>query len=364
MFFDDFDDLQFNDLDPDDFLYSLYLNLGNLMFLDGGGAGPGGGREKAVNTELYYRWSEQEMPDSDLLSYKPATPVYQGINSINGGHWFIIQELQEGQVRNNRCGWLEGSREISTHKRIREMSQQIALLLDAWKSRYRSLNMEWNSELAQTRQTPGLEWFFTQRSTQERELTVQERASQSVERGMAVFRSEEEFDSFYQEIKSAVNLVPNLLMKIISDAIPVQLPYTALSLISQYVLAQDCSDNCADRSTMKADSRDVPGQLVESRYLGRFFLSLLDIHSALTELMFRRAGETAAPNFADKFLYLRNIVQRNNLFLQSYYELTEENSDHHLKETKVMLKFSYLIISHRNYLSFFRITIYKSFPVK
>ena len=211
------------------------------------------------------------------------------------------------------------------------MSQQIALLLDAWTARYRSLNMEWNSWTGQTRAKPGLDWFLTQRSTQERELTVQERTRQSVERGMAIFRSEEELDSFYQEIKSAVNLVPNLLMKILSEAIPVPLPYTALALISQYVLAQDS----ADCSTMKAGSEDIPGQLLESRYVGRLYLSLLDIHSAVTEVMFRHPGETAAPNYPDKFRYLRNVVQRNNLFLQSFYELEQENTDHHLKETKV-----------------------------
>ena len=86
---------------------------------------------------------------------------------------------------------------------------------------------------------------------------------------------------------------------------------------------------------MKATREDIPGQLVESRLIGRFYLSLLDIHSALTELMFRHAGETAAPNFPDKFLFLRNIMERNRHFLETYYDPTLQNTDHHLKETKV-----------------------------
>ena len=329
MFFDDFEELQeFYDFDPDDFLYSIgrfYLDLGSMMFLREEG------RERTVNNQLYYKWSEEEMADSHLLSYKPVAPAYQRTNSINGGHWFIIQSLQEDQVRSCRGGWLEAAHEISTHSRIREMSQQIALLLDAWRTRFRSLNIQWNSQLGRTRGTPGLDWFLAQRSSQERDLTVEERARQSVERGMVVFRSEEEFDQFYQEIRSAVNLVPNLLMKILAEAIPVQLPYTALSLITKYVLDQES----ADRSTMKASGEDIPGQLVESRVIGRFYLSLLDIHTAVTELMFRHPGETSAPNFPDKFLYLRNLVERNKLFLQTYYEPSLENTDLHLKETKV-----------------------------
>ena len=327
MFFDDFEELDFHDIDPDDFLYSIgrfYLDIRSMMFLREGGT------ERTVNNQVYYRWSEEEMADSHLLSYKPVAPAYQRTNSINGGHWFIIQSLQEDQIRSVRGGWLEASHEISTHRRIREMSGQVSLLLDAWRARHRSQDIQWNSELGQTRETPGLDWFRTQRCTQEN-MTVEERARQSVERGMVIFRSEEEFDQFYQEIRSVVNLVPNLLMKILADAIPVHLPYTALALISSYVLDQES----ADCSTMKASEEDIPGQLVESRYIGRLYLSLLDIHTALTELMFRHAGETAAPNFPDKFLYLRNIVQRNKLFLQTYHEPTLENSDQHLKETKV-----------------------------
>ena len=319
MFFDDFEELQFDD--PDDLLYSMYC----MMFLRERGT------ERTINSQAYYRWSEEEMADSHLLSYKPVAPAYQRTNSINGGHWFIIDSLQKDQITSGRGGWLAASHEISTHRRITEMSQQISLLLDAWSARYRSLNMQWNSELGQTRKTPGLDWFRTQRCTQEGPMTLENRARQSVERGMAIFRSEEEFDQLYQEIRSVVNLVPNLLMKILADAIPVHLPYTALALISSYVLDQES----ADCSTMKTSEEDIPGQIVESRYIGRLYLSLLDIHTALTELMFRHLGETAAPNFPDKFLYLRNLVQRNKLFLQTYHEPSLENTDQHLKETKV-----------------------------
>ena len=320
-FFDD-DDYQ-DDSEPEDFLESIRrYHLMNILFM---GVEEESGR--SVNNQLYYKWAEFNMPDSELLTYSPVAPVYQRTNSINGGHWYVIQSLQEDQVRNRGPGWLQASHVIG-HKTIHELAQQIVLLLDAWSVRLRNLNIPWQSEAVQDRERPGLTWFLQQRSTQE-DMTVEERSRHSVERGMVIFRSEEEFDNFYQEIIAAVNIIPNVLMKILSDSIPVQLPYTALSLISKYVLGS--SDCCS----MKPVSQDLPGQLVESRYVGRLYLSLLDIHSTLTELLFRHAGETASPNFPEKFSYLRNIVQKNHDLLETYYELTEENTDLHIMEYKV-----------------------------
>ena len=334
MFFDDLEalydsDYHHYDSEADDFLDSIRrYHLMSMLF----GSGMGGGG--TLNGHLYYKWSERSMPDSHLLGYTPVAPVYQRTNSINGGHWFIIQSLQEDQVKDNGPGWLEASHVIG-HKTIHELSKQIILLLDAWSLRSRSLDMGWQSQTEQdqagARERPGLSWFLKQRSTKEEDMTVEERARHSVERGMVIFRSEEEFDSLYQEMKAAVNIIPNVLMETLSDAIPAPLPDLALDLITKYVL--DCSDCCS----MKRVSEDLPGQLVESRYVGRLYLSLLDIHNSLTEIMFRHAGETAAPNFPDKFTYLRNIVRKNQNFLNTFYELTEENSDPHIMETKVCL---------------------------
>ena len=254
------------------------------------------------NNSDYYKWSEQKMADSHLLSYTPVAPMFQRTNSINGGHWFIIQSLQEDQVKNDGPGWLEASHVIG-HKSIYSLSRQITLLLDAWTVRLRGLDIDW-SEPGQSAGEVGLSWFLKQRTTREKDLSVEERARQSVERGMVIFRSKLEFQQFYQETKR-------------------------LSLISKYVL--ETSDCCS----MKLLSENLPSKLVESRYVAKLYLSLLDIFNVLTELMFRHPGETAAPNFPDKFLFLRNIVQRNQLFLETYYQLTHEDRNQFLRETKV-----------------------------
>ena len=325
MFFDDLEDLYdlHNDSDADHVLDTLrtYQIMRNVF----------GGDVFSFNTPQYYEWSERSMSDSHLLSYTPVSPMFQRTNSINGGHWFIIQSLQEEQVRHNEPGWLEATHVIG-HKSIYELSRQITLLLEAWTARLKRLDLDWSRDTDQScvaPDTPGLTWFLKQRSTREETLSLEERAKLSVERGKIIFRSQEEFQKFYEESKAAVNFIPNLLMKIISEAVPVTLPYTALSLISKHILHS--SDCCS----LQLLSADTPAQLVESRYVGRLYLSLLDIHNVLTELMFRHQAQTGAPNFSDKFQFLRNIVQKNRHFLETYYQLSEENTDHHLLETKV-----------------------------
>ena len=337
MFFDDFDDraileLLQDDSDAEDMLDSIRTYHFVRLFFGSGGLGMGG---YPFNNPFYYKWSEQHMADSHLLSYTPVAPMFQRTNSINGGHWFQywywywywFQSLQEDQVKNDGPGWLEASHVIG-HKSIYSLSRQITLLLDAWTVRLRGLDIDW-SEPGQSAGEVGLSWFLKQRTTREKDLSVEERARQSVERGMVIFRSKLEFQQFYVETKAAVNLIPHILMKIIHEAVPVRLPYTALSLISKYVL--ETSDCCS----MKLLSENLPSKLVESRYVAKLYLSLLDIFNVLTELMFRHPGETAAPNFPDKFLFLRNIVQRNQLFLETYYQLTHEDRNQFLRETKV-----------------------------
>merc|ERR1719431_216504 len=185
------------------------------------------GAGESVNGHLYYKLSKRCMPDSHLLNFTPVSPIFQRTNSINGGHWFVIQSLQEDQVKNDGPGWLEASHVIG-HKSIFSLSRQITLLLDAWNVRLRGLDTDWCSEPARSDgEVVGLAWFLKQRSTREKVLTVEERKKQSVERGMVIFGSKQEFQHFYQETKAAVNLIPNLLMKIISEAIPTRLPYTA-----------------------------------------------------------------------------------------------------------------------------------------
>ena len=329
MFFDDFDDramleLLQDDSDNEDMLDSIRTYHFVRLFFGSGGLGMG---DVSFNNSFYYKWSEQNMADSHLLSYTPVAPMFQRTNSINGGHWFIIQSLQEDQVKNDGPGWLEASHVIG-HKSIYSLSRQITLLLDAWNVRLRGQDIDW-SEPVQSQGEVGLSWFLKQRTTREKVLSVEERARQSVERGMVIFRSKQEFQEFYEETKAAVNLIPHILMKMIQEAIPIRLPYTALSLICKYVL--ETSDCCS----MKLLSENLPSKLVESRYVAKLYLSLLDIFNVLTELMFRHPGETAAPNFPDKFLFLRNIVQRNQLFLETYYHLTQEDRNQFLRETKV-----------------------------
>ena len=161
-----------------------------------------------------------------------------------------------------------------------------------------------------------LGWWLRQfLATHEVDLSVEDRMRYSVGRGMMVFGTGESLNQLDREVNGVKILSQNFVMVALAENLPVPLPYPALLSLAKITLSSGGSTKLGWSSGERAT------KLVESRYINRLYLAMLDIYNVIREVMFKHAAETASPSFPNKFKFLRSTLARNFSLLQSFQQL-------------------------------------------
>merc|ERR1719186_1377970 len=307
----------------------------------------------------YFRWEERSMKDSHLLNFMAPVPgpgEREGdeskLNSSTGGDWDTVGKMEKER------GWL-GRQMVDKYQDLYNLASQLGSLITAWRSRMDQCQGNWSKEqttkLLRTRQvtrdepriqeddekdpdTTGMGWWLSHFvGVRETEMSVEDRMRYSVGRGMAVFGSLECLDQLAREIYNVKNLVHKFIIGVCSSTLPVVLPYPVLLSVSKLLL-------CSSGGVTKLGwiSMEKSSQLVESKYVNRVYLAMLDIYNVIREIMFKHAGITMSPNFPNKFAFLRSSLARNVALLESFHQLTvneEPEMDKIFYKEFKMLKF-------------------------
>jgi len=287
----------------------------------------------------YFRWEERSMKDSHLLNFMAPVPgpgEREGdeskLNSSTGGDWDTVGKMEKER------GWLE-SQMVVKYQDLYNLASQLGSLITAWRSRMDQCQGNWSkeqsTELMRTRQVTrdepriqeddekdpdmtGMGWWLSHFvGVRETEMSVEDRMRYSVGRGMAVFGSLECLDQLAREIYNVKNLVHKFVIGVCSSTLPVVLPYPVLLSVSKLLL---CSSGGVTKLGWAGIERT--DQLVESKYVNRVYLAMLDIYNVIREIMFKHAAETLSPNFPSKFVFLRTTLARNLALLESFHQLT------------------------------------------
>jgi len=291
-----------------------------------------------LQNSSYFDWEETRMKDSYLLQFRPLVPVMgirkeTRLTSVAGAEWSKIVRME-----NMKGSWLE-SRTAVRYQDLANLSQKVASLLTAWKLRMKQCEGDWSKaqtnillehrKVAELIKLPELDeekiselpfsearmrwWQFL--ATKETDMSVEDRVRYSVGRGMVVFGSESSFDQIVQEVSGVKILVQNFVIGVLASNLPGPLPYPVLLSVTKLMLS-----SCGGRMFGWA-SKNKASQLVESRYVNRVYLAMLDIYTVMREIMFKHAGETASLNFPSKFAFLLSTLARNFSLLQSFHQL-------------------------------------------
>eukprot|EP00092_Neocalanus_flemingeri_P039730 GFUD01043268.1.p1 GENE.GFUD01043268.1~~GFUD01043268.1.p1 ORF type:complete len:938 (-),score=240.23 GFUD01043268.1:76-2481(-) len=214
--------------------------------------------------------------------------------------------------------------------------EQIKKLLKARKVQQNVLQLEDYEDLGTEGANPeledktGLDWWLRHiLGAKESETTVEDRKQYSVGRGMVVFGSRGSLDQLAREIYGAKNLVQKFLIGVLASTLPVALPYPVLLSLAKMVFFSGGGTKLGWASLERAS------QLVESKYLNRVYLALLDIYNVIKEIMFMHAAETSSPNFSNKFAFLRSTLANNLSLLESFHQL---NIHEELQAGKIFYK--------------------------
>ena len=151
-----------------------------------------------------------------------------------------------------------------------------------------------------------LGWWLRQfLGTHEVDLSVEDRMRYSVGRGMMVFGAGESLNQLAREVNGVKILAQNFVMGALAENLPVPLPYPALLSLPKIFLSSGGGTKLGWSPGKRAT------KLVESRYINRLYLAMLDIYNVIREVMFKQAAETASPSFPNKFMFLRSTLARN-----------------------------------------------------
>jgi len=291
----------------------------------------------------YFDWEETRMKDSHLLHFSALVPQLgermlmreEGarITSMAGGEWSMIAKME------NEGGWLESNGVIG-YQDMYNLAGNLVNLLTAWRMRMKHCQVEWSKDQITkllnvwkvTRSDEVVEfgdegpedyntgfvwWMFQMMGTKETDLSVDDRLGYSVGRGMMVFGTEESFDQLVKEVIGVKNLLRGFVIGVLSENLPVPLPYPTLLSLSKIILSSGGATNLGWSSSGRAS------QLVESRYVNRLYLAILDIYNIIREVMFKHAAESASPSFPTKFAFMRSTLARNMSLLQSFHQLSK-----------------------------------------
>merc|ERR1719154_199820 len=163
----------------------------------------------------------------------------------------------------------------------------------------------------------GLAWWLREfMGSKEMDITVEERMKYSVGRGMVVFGSPECLDELAREVYSVKSIVHKFLIGVLSTSLPVSLPYPVLLTLAKLICSSGGASKFGWVSLGKAS------HLVESKYINRVYLALLDVYNVFREIMFKHAAETLSPNFHKKFTFLRSSLARNLTLVESFHQAT------------------------------------------
>ena len=230
------------------------------------------------------------------------------------------------------------------YQNLYNLANQSVSMISAWLGRTKQCNGDWSKEqiqkLIQTRKIrkEGLEdddefeesggdntnqqfgmcwWIQNMGSTRSKEveMSAEDRKQYSVGRGMLVFGNMDSLDQLSRDVYSVRNLVHKVVMDVLASNLPVSLPYPVLITLAKLM--------CRSGGVSKLffATTDKSSQLVESRYVNRVYMALLDTYNVFREIMFKHAAETSAPNFASRFSFLRSALARNHALLASFHDL-------------------------------------------
>jgi len=295
----------------------------------------------------YFKWEEMRMKDSHLLKFKAVVPGGGSreelrLNSVTGGDWGRVSKMEE------TGGWLDSNMVVG-YQDLYNLASQLGNLVTAWKGRMKQCQGDWSKEqikkllkarkitrnlgmgemqevdeekfnLEELVANPYLNsvdfWLREFLKLEETDISVEDRMRYSVGRGMVVFGSGDSLDQLVREVYGVKNLVHKFLIGLLASTLPVTLPYPVLLSLSKLI------SSCGGGTKLGWISMEKSSQLVESKYVNRVYLAMLDIYNVIREIMFKHAGITMSPNFPNKFAFLRSSLARNVALLESFHQLT------------------------------------------